>query len=339
MCKTIKKCFDEKLTFQKFLEAHQRASKGKKNKKELIIYEMDLETNIINLINNIKNNKYKTSRYREFKVYEPKERVIKSLPYHDRVVHQWYIEEFIKPYFYPRFIRDTYACLDNRGTHKAVLQVQKYMRKIQKKYQRYFVLKCDIRKFFYSIDKDILINIINDRITDKKLIAFTKTILNDGEKIGIPIGNYTSQYFANVYLNELDHYIKDILKIKYYVRYMDDFILLVETKQEARLLKEKINEYIVSKLHLQLNKKSKYFPNTLGIDFCGYRIYETHILLRKRFEKKVRKNVLMWKYLKNNGILNSSKMEMSWNSCKAHMKHSNSYNFLKKIEGQIGQLQ
>lgn len=332
MSKTIKNSFDKNLTFIKFLEAHERASKGKKQKKEIILFEMDLETNIIKIINCIKKHQYQTGKYCEFKVYEPKERIIKSLPYQDRIVHQWYIKEFIKPYFYPRFIKDTYACLDDRGTHKAVIQLQKYMRKMNHKYGRYFVLKCDIKKFFYSIDKTVLLEILKKKITDKKLLEFTKILLDDGERIGIPIGNYTSQYFANIYLNELDYYVKNHLKINYYIRYMDDFILLVSSKEQAKKLKEEIINFITSNLHLELNKKSKYFPNTLGIDFCGYRIYETHILLRKRFKKKLKKNILLWNQLKKKNKLNQKRMELSWNSFKAHSSHANSYHYMQKME-------
>ncbi len=145
MSKTIKKCFYEKLTFKKMLEAHIRARKGKANKKEIVLFEMDLETNIIRIIDDIKEGKYYFGEYRTFIVYEPKERLIKSLPYRDRIVHQWYVEEFIKPYFCQRFIIDTYACLDGRGTHAAVYSLQKKMRKMKRIYSNYYVLKCDVK--------------------------------------------------------------------------------------------------------------------------------------------------------------------------------------------------
>lgn len=231
MSKSINKSFDDFITYEKILEAHKRAVVGKKQRTEVVRFEMDLETNLIRIMDGIKNLNYKFGKYREFTVYEPKERVIKSLPYRDCIVHQWYVEEFIKPHFYPRFIKDTYACLDNRGTHKAIYQTQKYMQRMQKKHKCYYVLKCDIKKYFYSIDKEILLNILIRNIKDKKLIEFTKILLNDGDKIGIPIGNYTSQYFANIYLNELDHFIKEQLRVKYYIRYMDDFILLLPEKK------------------------------------------------------------------------------------------------------------
>lgn len=331
MSKTIKNMFNSKLTFEKLLQAHERASIGKKCRKEIILFEMDLETNIIKILNDLKSSKYKFGNYREFIIYEPKERVIKSLPYKDRIVHQWYISEFIKPFFYRRFIIDSYACIDNRGTHNAVCKVQKYMQKMKKKYDDYYVLKCDIKKFFYSINKDILFNILKENILDKKLLELTKNILSTEDKKGIPIGNYTSQFFANIYLNELDHYIKEELKVKYYIRYMDDFILLLPNRSIAKGLSAKIKKFVEIKLDLELNRKTKYFPSKFGIDFCGYEIFETHILLRKRFKKKFRKNIILWNKLYYNNKLNYKKMHMSLNSYIAHMNHCNSYNFKQKM--------
>ena len=330
MSKTIKRCYLKCLTYEKLLEAHKRASMGKKKKKEVILFEMDLETNIVKILNNLKNESYKFGEYREFLVKDPKERIIRSLPYPDRVVHQWYVEEFIKPYFYKRFINDTYACLDNRGTHKAVLKVKKYMKKMNKD-GLYYVIKFDIKKFFYSIDKGILLSILEDRIRDKKIISLTKIILDDGNLKGIPIGNYTSQYFANIYLDKLDHYIKENLKIKYYVRYMDDFIILIRTKDEAKLIYSLVNEFIEKNLNLSLNKKSMYYPSTHGVDFCGYKIFENYILIRKRFKRKMNKKIKLWEYLYNTNKLDRDKMLFSYNSALGHLKHANYHNYMTKF--------
>lgn len=332
MCRTIKNCFFECLTFDKLLAAHERASIGKKSKREVILFEMDLETNLIRIMDELKTLKYQFGGYRVFTIYEPKERVIKSLPYRDRIVHQWYVEEFIKPYFYKRFIKDTYACLDNKGSHLAAKNTQKYMRKMMKQYGSYYVLKCDVKKYFYTIDKGILKDILKRRIKDKTLLEFTNIVLDDGEDLGIPIGNFTSQYYANIYLDVLDHYVKEVLSIKYYVRYMDDFVFLVETKKEASLLLDKIRVFLRDELHLELNSKSRYFANKYGIDFCGYRIYETHIVLRKRFKKKVNKNVRMWRKLKREDKFIKEKMLLSWNSIKAHASHADSFNYISKQE-------
>ena len=335
MSKTIKNVFDEHLTFVKLLEAEQRASIGKKNKKEVILFEMDLETNIIKILNELKNDTYKFGKYRSFIIYEPKERLIRSLPFRDRIVHQWYIEEFIKPFMYKRFIKDTYACLDDKGTHKAVEITQKYMKRMKKKYGKYYILKCDIKKYFYSIDKSILINILSNLISDKKLMSFTYKILADGENISIPIGNYTSQWFANIYLNELDHYVKEKLCVKYYVRYMDDFIFLLKDKEECKLVLNNIRAFLSEKLHLELNHKTKYYPSTMGINFCGFRIFETHRLLRNRCKKKIKKNINLWNRLYLEKKLNKHKVLLCWNSFLGHASHGSSYNFVNKLVDKI----
>ena len=335
MSKTIKNCFNKKLTFDALIKAEERARKGKNSKREVLIFNMDLETNIYNILNKLKKELYKTGKYWTFTVYEPKERVIKSLPYVDRIVQQWYIYEFIKPYIIPRFINDTCACIENRGTHYAVNKIQKYMRIMKRLNNSYYILKCDIRKYFYSIDKDILFNIMKRYITDKKLLDLTYKLIYDGNELGIPIGNYTSQYFANIYLNELDHYIKEYLGIKYYVRYMDDFILLVKNKDTAKELKNKIEIFLKNKLNLSLNNKSVYYNNEMGVNFCGYRIYETHRLLRDRTKENIKKKVKTWNRLNTLNKLDKTKMLLEWNSFKAHSKHADSYRFRLKIYGKV----
>jgi hypothetical protein len=127
---TIRNAFDKHLTIESLLDAHERASKTKRYSKEVLKFDIDLESNIVNLYKKLKNGTYRMGKYRTFKIYEPKERVIRALPYVDRIVHQWYIYEFIKPYVVPRFINDSYACIEGKGTHKAVNRAQEYMQKM-----------------------------------------------------------------------------------------------------------------------------------------------------------------------------------------------------------------
>lgn len=173
------------------MQAHKRARRHKAYRNDVILFEMNLENNIVNLLNNMKNGTYKLGKYRSFKVYEPKERIIESLPYVDRIVHQWYVEEFIKPYILPRFVSTTYACLEDRGTHKAVEQVEKYLRVFKRNYGDFWILKCDIKHFFYSINPNILLKILQNYISDEALFNFTKLLIFDNREntngIGIPI--------------------------------------------------------------------------------------------------------------------------------------------------------
>ena len=335
MPKKIKNCFYKNLTFEKLMAAHKRARKHKAYKDEIIEYEFNLENNITNLLNNIKSKKYRLGKYREFKVYEPKERVIKALPYPDRIVHQWYVEEFIKPYILPKFISTSFACIPERGTHRSAQQIEKYMRIFKRNYGDFWVLKCDISKFFYSINPRTLFNIMKKYISDKALLDFTKLLIFDSREsfgqVGIPIGNYTSQFFANIYLNEMDQYVKRVLKIKYYVRYMDDFIFLLKTKEECIKLKKKIEIFLDEHLGLKLNDKSKYYPYKMGVNFCGYRIFVTHRLLRLNSKKKIKRSVKKWNYLHSHNRLPVWNTIQSLNSWLGHSSHCNSYKLQKKV--------
>lgn len=332
MPKKINNCFYQNLTFEKLTKAHNRAHQKKRFKNEIIGYELSLETNIMHLLHSIQNGTYIPGKYRVFIIKEPKERLIKALPYADRIVHQWYVEEFIKPFIVPKFISTTYACIQGRGTHKAVEMMQHYLRLAQREMGRYWILKCDIKKFFYTIDKHILYNILQKHIRDKALLQFTKTIIFDNkEDIGIPIGNYTSQYFANIYLNELDQFIKRKLHVRYYIRYMDDFVLLLPTKKECIHMKQIIQNFVKTNLHLELNEKTRYYPDKMGVNFCGYRIFSTHKLLRNSSKTKIKNNIRKWNKLYAKNKLNFHHMSQQWNSWLGHAKHCNSYHLIQHM--------
>ena len=333
MSKRINNIFEEKLKFNKMLEAYKRAAKGKKENKEVILFEMDLANNTIQILKEIYENKYIVGEYRKFIIYEPKKRDIWSLPFKDRVMHQWYVEEFIKPIFLSKFIEDSYACLEGKGVHKAIKKLQVYMNKMYKQNKEFYILKCDVSKFFYSIDKDILFCIIKRKIKDKRFLDFTQTIIyqKTNKQKGIPIGNYTSQYFANIYLNELDHYIKEKLKVKYYIPYMQDFCLLLNSKQECKEVKNKIETFLDIKLKLKLNSKTNYFKNKQGVNFCGFKIYRNKILLLKQNKKKTYKKVKMWnkKFLKKK--LDLKQANASLQSWIGHASHSSNLGLIQNV--------
>ena len=322
MPKTLRNVYFKNLTFEKLIQAHERAIKGKRNKKDMILFVRDLETNVSKLMDELISGEYKLGKYRVFKIYEPKERIIMALPYRDRIVHQWYVEEFIKPIFVPRLIKDTYACIDSRGAHACYKQTQKYMRRMKNKYGSYYILKGDIKKYFYSINKDILFNILIKTIKDEHLIDLTKKLIyDDGNDKGIPIGNYTSQYFANIYLGELDNYIKKELHIKYYCRYLDDFVILLPTKEECVIALNKIRIFLKQKLDLELNQKTRYFPNKFGCNFWGYIIHEYYILLRRRCIKNIKRK------LRNN--------DLELKNFYGHLKHANCFGFIEWVNIEI----
>ena len=235
MPKTIRNEYKKALTYQNLMKAHLQSRKGKGYRKEIILFNLKQEEYIMWLYEELKTGKYKHGGYTTFYITEPKVRRIEKSKYIDRIVHRWYVNSFIETNFIPQFINTSYACLKNKGMHKACLDLQKGMLHCKRIWGEYYILKMDIKKYFENINKDILFKIMQRKIKDNMVLWITKEIIysNEGET-GLPIGNYTSQMWANIYLNELDQYIKHNLKCKYYYRYMDDGVILIETKEEAK---------------------------------------------------------------------------------------------------------
>ena len=208
------------------------------------------------------------------------------------------------------------------------------MRMCEKEYEHYWILKCDIKKYFYNINPNILYSILQKYIADPDLLEFTKVLIFDSrtdKAVGIPIGNYTSQFFANIYLNELDQYIKRTLKVKYYIRYMDDFVIFIPNKEDCVILKDLIEDFLSEKLNLTLNSKSRYFPCTMGVNFCGYRIFSTHKLLRVSSKKNIKKNIKIWNSLYKQNNLNIPLAMQSLNSWLGHVSHCNAYKLKLRV--------
>lgn len=286
---------EDKLTIEAIYRAHCRARKGKTTRSSVVDVDLRPMIYVTHILNVLRDGIYIPSRFREFTVTDPKKRLVLALPYVDRIVHQWLIEEFIKPYYLPRFIKDSYACIPGRGSHAAVKCIQGYMRDMRQRQGKYYIVKMDISKYFYNIDRDVLFKILKRVITNQQLLDLLHTIIfSDEARVGIPIGNYTSQYFANIYLNELDQYCKHNLGVKYYVRYMDDFILLAPNKRKARRWYRAIQRYAEGYLHLKLNPKSCFYPSSHGLDFVGYKIMNNCLRLRQRSKRKL--NNIIWNY-------------------------------------------
>ena len=260
MPRTIRNQFDKYLTYEKLMEAHIKSRKGKGYRKEIIIFNLKQEEYIMWLLEQLKNKTYKHGVYTQFYITEPKLRKIEKSRYIDRIVHRWVVDNFLEPAFVPQFIPSSYACIKNRGMHKSAIYVQEKMKHCKIIWEEYYILKMDIAKYFDNINKNILLKILERKIKDKDLIWLIKEILfaQKREK-GLEIGNYTSQMFANIYLNEVDQYIKHELKVKYYCRYLDDSVLMVKTKEEAKEILEKIKKFLKENLELELNKKTQIF--------------------------------------------------------------------------------
>ena len=289
MPKTIRNEFDKKLSYDNLIQAHRLSKKGKGYRDEVILFNLKQEEYILWLYEQLNGMTYKHGGYTVFYISEPKVRRIEKSRYIDRIVHRWVVDNFLIPYFVPTFVNTSYACLKNKGMHKACLEVQKAMLHCKRIWGEYYILKMDVRKYFENINKDILFKILSRKIKDKKLLWLIKEIIysNEGEK-SLPIGNYTSQMFANIYLNEVDQYIKHKLHCKWYFRYMDDGIVLLKTKEQAKEVLEKIQIFLKEKLELELNSKTQIFKDKQGVNFCGYKINEYRLKIRDKRKKKIK---------------------------------------------------
>ena len=328
--------FEQIATFENLLSAAKKAYKGKKDKYQVAKFYFGLEKEIILLRQELLTGTYQPLGYSIFKIYEPKERNICSADFRDRVVHHAIIN-VIGDKIEKRLIYDTYACRKGKGTHKAVKRAQKFSRKC-----KYF-LKCDIRKYFESIDCQIMLNILEKIFFNNpdllaliaKIVRHRPSYVEEGK--GLPIGNLTSQHFANLYLGELDHYVKDKLGVKSYVRYMDDFIVFHDEKKELRELLVLIENFCHAKLTLQLKSKvTKIAPVSEGLPFLGYRIFPNLIrikrenLVRSKRKIKIRER----DYLEGN--ITEKVFTNSVKSIFAHISHGNTLNLRRSILYNLG---
>lgn len=304
--------------------AYVRAVRSKCRRPEVATFLLRKVLLLNHITRTLQAQSYLPSPYYQFTIHDPKTRHILALPIHDRIIHQWIVEEFIKPYYIPRFIAHTYACLPGRGTHAAVATAQKFLRSTLTRFASPYIIKLDIASFFSNIDKPILYELLARNTRDKALQSLLHTVLfRNTPEHGIPIGNYTSQYFANIYLDELDQFVKRELKVQYYVRYMDDFICFVDSKAEARRIYHEIEVFLIEKLQLPLNPKSRYYPAHHGLDFCGYKIYPYHKKLRKRSKRKLCEIIDSFEH----GIDTEERFEARTNAWLGHALHAEAHTY------------
>lgn len=327
--------FEAITDFDNLYAAYLQVSKSKnKYSKEALLFSQNETANLLDLQQQLINGAYSFDDYIEFKVFEPKERVINAPHFKDKIV-QIAIDNILKPIFEPTFISHSYACIDNRGTHKAVEKVQQNLKQAKWQLKEPFIIKFDASRFFYSIDREILKSILRRKIKCEKTLRLLDEIINSAAKIdvkGIPLGNATSQLFANIYLNELDNYCKRKLKIKFYVRYMDDVVAIIDGKENAKNVMNEMTAYVNAHLNLTASiKKTKIFPLAQGVNVFGYKVYTTHRLLRNDSKKKIKRKMKKMRRLIANGYLEKEKAEQVFNSWYGHSKHANSFNFIQSL--------
>ncbi|MBU0470380.1 MAG: hypothetical protein KKA62_01625 [Nanoarchaeota archaeon] len=326
--------------------AWKKARKRKTLKRYVVDFEKDIENNLNILRIELLLHSYRPKPLRTFILRDPKTRKISVSDFRDRIVHQA-ICNVIEPIFEKSFIYDSYANRKGKGTLTAIKRLEKFQRKVSKNKTivrkssrknnfRGFYLKGDIKSYFDSIDHKRLIEIISRKIKDKELLFLIQNIiLNHNSKDkgeGMPLGNLTSQFLANVYLNELDHFIKYQLKVKYYVRYVDDFVILHNDKNKLGLYKEKINNFLKTGLLIELNTdKSKIKPLSRGVGFLGFRIFHHHRLLKKKSTKRIYKKLDLFEKNYSSKKIDYDYVYNSFEGWIAYVRNANTYKLRKRI--------
>ena len=333
---------EESFSFEKLLEAHKRCRCSKQHKRETINFEVNLSSNLVELSKQIRNKNYKVGSYKQFKIYEPKERIIQALSYKDRVVLMALCSNIIEPKFERRLIYDNVACRKGKGTDFGIKRLEKFLHCYYKEFgnNKGYVLKCDVRKYFQNIDHTILFNKLKKEKFDEDEIWVLKLIIDSKNQeigVGLPIGNQTSQWFGLYYLDEIDRLIKEKLRIKYYVRYMDDMILVHNDKEYLKYCKGQIEKCAKNNLKLELNNKTQIFNIKDGIDFLGFRHILTENgkvikLLRGQAKLKLKRNMKILSKLKESNSVDEDYINVRLTAFYAHICHSNARSLYRKIK-------
>lgn len=282
--------FQRIIRFDNLLLAARKAVQGKRDRPSVVRFEFHLEQELLALQDDLENGGYQPGGYFTFEVRDPKRRAICAAPFRDRVVHHA-VCNVLEPCFERRLIFDTYACRPGKGTHAAIARAQQLARR-----HRYF-LKCDVRKYFQSVDHAILQALLVRLFKDPPLLALLERIIahappDASPGKGLPIGNLTSQHFANLYLGELDHHLKERRRVKGYLRYMDDLILFADDKPTLHLWLADMRRFLRDDLALALKERAtRLAPVTEGISFLGMRIYPGVIRLNQRSLRRFRRQV------------------------------------------------
>ena len=325
--------YEKVYSFENIYLAYIKARKNKRYREDVLEFTDNLEANLITIQNELIWKMYSPGRYREFVVCEPKRRIIQAPSFKDRVV-QHALCNVIEPVFDLRFICDSYACRKGKGTHAGVERTIYFLRKLAGSSSRTYCLKADISSYFPSIDHTVLKTLLRKRVSCEATLWLIDTIIDSsscGCTRGIPIGALTSQLFANIYLNELDTFVKHDLRAKHYVRYVDDFIILDHSKQRLREYLSEIKGYLEDRLRLALNHKTGIFPVSRGIDFLGYRIWADKLLLRRANIRRSKRRLRKLRVLYEDGAVKLEKLRSSVASWQGQCKFSKSYSAMQRV--------
>lgn len=334
--------FEKVTSFENLYYAYRKARRGKGHKVSAARFETMALDGINCLKSLLENREYQIKGYFEFKVYEPKERVIKAGAFVDKIVQHSLCDNVLLPKLDSVFIRDNFAGQIGKGTLFGLETLKKDMLDAYTTHgMNIYILKADITKFFYNIDHEILKKLVAEQFTDDGIRWLCNLIIDSTDGKGLPLGNQTSQVFALLYLNGLDHYITETLGIQYYGRYMDDFYLIHQEKEYLKYCLKKITEY-VNELELTLNGKTQIMPFKNGIKFLGFHTYIRNgkVICKIRNENKrnaVRKYKKMAKLVVQ-GKLSRKEFDISFSSYKAHASHGDCAGFLYTLDEQIKEI-
>ncbi|MBU2637589.1 MAG: helix-turn-helix domain-containing protein [Nanoarchaeota archaeon] len=332
----VEDIYEEMCSYENLESAFIRARRGKTLKTYVIEFEKKLKENLMQLRAELLMQKYSPQPLKTFILRDPKTRKISKSAFRDRVVHHA-VCNLIEPVFDSRFIHDSFANRIGKGTFNAVKRFDEFKRKVSKNNTlRCYILKADVKGYFDNVDHKILIQILSKRIRDERAMRLiTKIIANhkDGSaNKGMPLGNLTSQFFANVYLNELDQYVKHKLRAKYYIRYVDDFAILHQSRKALEDYKERIDIFLKEKLCLKLHPdKSRIIKLESGIGFLGFRVFYHHKLLARKNMRKFEKNLEQMGRQYMAGKLRREKVIEKFEGWLAYAVHANTYKYRRRM--------
>jgi RNA-directed DNA polymerase len=314
------------ISIENLLEAWREFIVGKKARKDVQLFERNLMTNIIALHRDLASKTYQHSAYEAFNISDPKPRNIHKASVRDRLLHHALYRK-LYPFFDRTFIPHSYSCRFGKGTYKAIEAFSHSASKVSCNHTRtVWVLKCDIRKFFAIIDHQLLIDDIKEYISDKDIIwllsGIVKSFHSTREGVGLPLGNLTSQLLVNVYMNRFDQFVKHTLKVKHYIRYADDFVVLSEDKEKLKTILERIGDFLQTRLRLSLHP-DKVSINTVasGVDFLGWVHFPDHRVMRTATKRRAFR-----------GIKKTQGKNETVQSYLGLLKHGNAHKFRAKVE-------
>lgn len=288
--------YQDIISLENLLQAWEEFLRGKKQRIDVQQFGLNLMTNIITLHEELKDKMYHHGGYHAFNIADPKPRNIHKASVRDRLLHHA-LYRMLYPFFDRKFIADSYSCRVGKGTHKALGRFKDFSYRVSKNHTRTaWVLKCDIRKFFANINHAILVGILEEAIEDNDIRLILQRVVESfsshTQGVGLPLGNLTSQLFVNIYMNEFDQFVKHRLRVKYYIRYADDFVILSEDKSWLLELLPRIAEFLEERLKLELHPK-KVSIHTLasGVDFLGWVHFPDHRVLRTVTKRRLLKNI------------------------------------------------